>query len=428
MNWMPQCCLSALFLVLAVPGLAAAEQDGFLHRDGKTLFPIGCYELPGSEAGIQRMADAGINLLRCGSPEELDRVQAAGIYGWVSLPFHAGATDKLRADVERYRHHPALAVWEGPDEIVWNFTAYSGLYRNGTVHYRDAWWDQHPGAVNYAAEQAAVVIPNINAATALISALDEADRPIWINEANESDALYVRQYFENVDITGADLYPVKAGDRDLPRMADSTEYWNSVGEGRPVWMVLQAFSWSELEMDPPRPLAYPSFDESRFMAYDVIAHGAKGILYWGSAYLKSEDFRTGLYAVTRELSALQPFLTAPEMSGVKVQLVEAPRREPQRGVHRIARQVDGEVLLVLINEDTHRHMAVEVSGLEAFEGRELQLLYGGESVTVKNGRVMTRMPHQMVKVFATSRRFESADHTGRDYSGEPASDRIVRKP
>ena len=71
-----------------------------------------------------------------------------------------------------------------------------------------------------------------------------------------------------------------------------------------------------------KDIAYPTFNESRFMAYDVIAHGARGILYWGSHYLKSNAFRESIYALTSELAALQPFLVTPDVKGVQVNLIE----------------------------------------------------------------------------------------------------------
>ncbi|OHB79623.1 MAG: hypothetical protein A2Z25_03485 [Planctomycetes bacterium RBG_16_55_9] len=77
-------------------------------------------------------------------------------------------------------------------------------------------------------------------------------------------------------------------------------------------------------------MAYPSFDESRFMAYDAIVHGARGILYWGSHYLKSSEFRQSLYALTSELAALQPFLVAEDDPQARLALVELepdPSRE-----------------------------------------------------------------------------------------------------
>jgi hypothetical protein len=63
-------------------------------------------------------------------------------------------------------------------------------------------------------------------------------------------------------------------------------------------------------------------------------------------------------------------------------------------------------------------MGVEVKGLEALNGRQLQLLYGAESATVREGEFITRLMPLEVKVFATSRKWESAWPTGRGYAGE----------
>ena len=47
--------------------------------------------------------------------------------------------------------------------------------------------------------------------------------------------------------------------------------------------------------------------------------------------------------------------------------------------------------------------------------RELFDLYADESVTVDDGALFTRMPPYRVKVFATSRAFESDNRQGRDF-------------
>jgi hypothetical protein len=98
---------------------------GFIHRGDERLFPIGCYEMPSDDAVLRTMAEAGINLVQAGSKQALDRALAAGMMAWMPLGIQAGPTDALRSRVEEVVHHPALAVWEGPDEIIWTFTAYS---------------------------------------------------------------------------------------------------------------------------------------------------------------------------------------------------------------------------------------------------------------------------------------------------------------
>jgi hypothetical protein len=409
--------MRALIVSILVIGMvAAAEYYTPLQRDGQALFPIGFYELPEDEAGLQAMADAGVNLVRVGDRARLDRLEAQGMFGVVPLPLQARATKGLRATTASVVDHPALALWEGPDEIVWTFTAYSGLYRTMGIHQtRDAWKNQSPEAVAYAREQAAVIMPNMQEAAALIRELDPRDRPLWINEAQDSDVFYVRQYLDFVDITGCDLYPVKPDDRRVWRMAGATERWKQIGRGKPVWMVMQAFSWNELgEYYNVQEVAYPTFDESRFMAWDVITHGASGILYWGSHALKSEPFRQSVYAVTSELAAVQPFLVAPDVP-IEIQVIDLPADQGERGVHGIARRAGDDWLVALVNEDEVRHLGVVVHGLEELNGRDMLLLYGEERVPVAHGELIVRMQPLEVKVYATSRAWESERREGRAF-------------
>jgi len=300
-------------------------------------------------------------------------------------------------------------VWEGPDEVVWNFTAFSGLYKTLGVHKESgAWWKQTPEAVAYAEQKAAEIMPNMRAAVGMLRELDGGAHPVWINEAEKSDVGYVRQYLEFVDITGCDIYPIKAEKRNPARIASSVEQWKQVGRGKPVWMVLQAFSWNELgEYYGAKETAYPTFAESRLMAYDAIAHGARGILYWGGRFAKSGEFRQSLYALTAELAALQPFLTEPEVAGTAVSAIEMPEDAGDKPVAGTVRKNRGEWLIILVNEDDNPHMAVVVRGLQELEGRALHELYGENALTVSGGELVTRMMPRAVQVFCTSKTCEA---------------------
>jgi hypothetical protein len=364
------------------------------------------------------MADAGVNLVKCRSKNDLDRAHAVGMLGVMTLSLQQGATDALRGRIQSVVDHPALAVWEGPDEVVWNFTAYSGLHRRLGVHKTPGEWRrQTPEAIAYAEKQAQKIIPNMREAAALIRSLDRRRRPIWINEAQDSDVYYVRQYLDFVDITGCDIYPVKPQRRPLARIGAGTERWKQVGQGKPVWMVLQAFSWHELGdyYDFKRP-AYPTFAESRTMAYDAIVHGAAGILYWGSHSLRSEEFRQSLYALTSELAKLQPFLVAPDVPDVRLSVVEMARPGTRANVHGIVRRAGEDWLVVLVNEDKEPHMGVVVEGLGALDGRAMHVLYGTDSNEVLRGELIARMQPQEIKVYATSREWESPRREGRDFA------------
>ncbi|MCX5771343.1 MAG: hypothetical protein NTZ09_13900 [Candidatus Hydrogenedentes bacterium] len=406
-----------LVVLLQISGLAAGEGfDGYLRRGDERFFPIGFYDMPEDEAGLREMAEAGVNLVHCHSAADLDRAQAAGLQGVVPLPLDNGATEELREQVTKMAGHPALAVWEGPDEVVWNFTAFSGLYKTMGVHKESgAWWKQTPEAVAYAEQRAAEIMPNLRAAAAMIREIDGGAHPVWINEAEKSDVAYVRQYLEFVDITGCDIYPIKAGKSNPARIGESAERWKQVGLRKPVWMVLQAFSWNELgEYYGAKETAYPTFAESRLMAYDAIAHGARGILYWGGRFAKSAEFRQSLYALTAELAALQPFLTAPEAPGVGVQLVEMPDDGGGKSVAYTGRKSGEDWLIVLVNEDDEAHMGVVVVGLGELEGRALRELYGEKAVVVSGGEVVTRMLPRAVQVLCTSKAYE-ARRNGRTF-------------
>ena len=63
----------------------------------------------------------------------------------------------------------------------------------------------------------------------------------------------------------------------------------------------------------------------------------------------------------------------------------------------------------------NNNMGVEVTGLHELNGRNLELLYGIEKVTVEKGELITRIKPLEVKVFATSRRWETAMQKGRDF-------------
>lgn len=410
---------SVLFLLVLLPVLNSAwgEHDGTIPTAQGRMFPIGFYELPEEDAALQAMADAGVNLVRCRNREDLDRLHALGMQGVMPLPFQNGATDALRNKVAGLVDHPALVIWEGPDEVVWNFTAYSGLFRTMGIHSeKGAWWKQTQEALAYAEEKAAEIIPNMRACVEMIRELDTQQRPVWINEAQDSDTYYVRQYLDFVDITGCDIYPVKKDKRELARVGIGTDRWLKVGRGKPVYMVLQAFSWNELgDYYGVKDTAYPSFVESRFMAYDVIARGASGILYWGSHYLKSDVFRQSIYALTSELSALQPFLVA-EPVPIALTLTSMPEAPPAPGnVYATARKHGEDWLIIVVNEDKEKHMGVVLDGLEAANDKELHFLYGEGSRKVSHGEFIVRMQPQEVQVFCTNRQYETDRRAGRNY-------------
>lgn len=131
-------------------------------------------------------------------------------------------------------------------------------------------------------------------------------------------------------------------------------------------------------------------------------------------------FRKSLYALTSELAALQPFLTAPVDPYVTVNLIDDGRTDisppvSMRGVSLTARRTGREWLIVLVNEDEHPHMGVEVTGLDALNGTQFLELYGEEKTTVSEGAFSTRIQPFEAKLFATHQKWETDRREGRDF-------------
>lgn len=401
-----------LFVFLYLVSPLEGQGDGFLIKDGKRLFPIGWYSAPKDTAGLKELAAAGINLVRCNNKEALDRVLTAGIQGWITVPLQNGVTEENKKLIQSVAGHPALAIWEGPDEVVWNFTEAARL------KFQGSWSAQTPEFVKYANEQSAKIMPNIKQTISYIRSIDPNNLQVWINEAVMSEASFVRQYIDNIDIAGCDYYPIRAT-RRIEKLGFFTDRWNEIGMGKPVWMILQAFSWPDLGGQwKDMPQALPSFSESRFMAYDVIAHGARGVLYYGANRLTSEECRQSLYALTSELNGLQPFLTSPEQEQVGVYVIK--EYEPlNQQVALVARQYGRDWMIALVNETNLTLRNVTVKGLKYLNGLKLSELYGNGEITVMDEEFMTRMKPYEVKVFATGRKWETSRQHGRNYSGFP---------
>ncbi len=426
-----------LLLVLLIafafyPVQSHGQGDGLLIIDGNSVFPLGSYELPDSDDELAARAGAGFNLFACRSLEDMDRVHAVGAKCWVPLALQQGATDELKERIMSLKDHPALEIWHGPDEYVWHLTASSTHMNRFDIPTRRHWWNLEERAVQIAEEQAKKHIPLLNEGIQLVRDLDDGDRQIWFNEARRSDARIVRQFIDHIDIIGPCDYPVRTtpGGGDINRIGYGVKRWQEVGKGKPVWNVLQAFSWEELRDEDVDPL-FPSFKESRYMAYTTITHGGRGILYWGSHRMQSDEykvFQESWYSLISEISQLQPFLTAPELSEVKAHYIRSippgedrhyvVGREFESGISTTARRFGRDWVVILVNEDDEVKMDVEVTGLRHLNGSRLKLLYGSEENQVVDGLMTTRMRPYEVKVFSTSLKWETDQRAGRDYVGK----------
>jgi hypothetical protein len=164
-----------------------------------------------------------------------------------------------------------------------------------------------------------------------------------------------------------------------------------VGRKKPIWMVLQ-IAWSGV-VKPGKTLRFPTFPEERFMTYQAIINGARGLIYFGGnveAAMTEEDRKLGwnwrfwnrvLRPVVEEIgekSPLYPALTAPD-STLPV------RASGADGIEYCVREA-GDDLFVLACKREGQTAPVEWSGLPP-DIRGGEVLYEEpRTVSVKDGR------------------------------------------
>ncbi len=362
--------------------------DGMAVVDGQRTFILGLYENPGEDGVLTDVVEAGINLIHASpSQESLDRLHAAGAWAWLNTGYdidfsedREARSERLLGSVDAFGHHPALLVWEVPDEALWNvwylaqlwrrdgeptaqreaigaledkalaaklsedIETIGGLYQQGRFVEGEALADGI-----WTAMGKEVPRPGYGFATAPermltmgegmregYKALRERDpaHPVWMNHAPRNTIEDLSYFNQGADIVGCDIYPVPEtrhirhsdlANRTLGSVGAYTKRMQASAPGKPVWMVLQGTGWGDFGVesgdDERAAMRRPRKDETRFMAYDAIVHGARGILYWGAQFVeKDSDFWNELLEVTAELKDLQPVLTAPDGAAPEITL------------------------------------------------------------------------------------------------------------
>jgi hypothetical protein len=199
----------------------------------------------------------------------------------------------------------------------------------------------------------------------------DPNHPVFVVQAPRGTIEALRAYEPTYDITGADVYPISyppgthsiEANKQISMVGDFTQKMMKVAAGsppKPVWMVLQiTFSGT---IKPGKQLRMPTFPETRFMTYQAIINGARGVKYFGGHIQKSmppEDAKLGwhwghwkrvLRPVIEEIgskSELYPALLAPESQlGVKCATpgVEFCVREVGKEVFVLACKREGETV------------------------------------------------------------------------------------
>ena len=189
------------------------------------------------------------------------------------------------------------------------------------------------------------------------------DHILWCNQAPRGSVRLLAEYGRYCDVTGADVYPVPASVKhsEMPNqtigcIGDYTDdFVESVRDAKPVWMILQAWSWGGKKGSPDKP--FPNRDELRFMFYNAITHGATGIAWFDNNTMDpANPVFPDLAAVNLEFKALESFLTCGGKGNFAV-----PEGE-EGGLRLMQRTLGNGKLLIAVNElDQPRKVTIRTS-------------------------------------------------------------------
>lgn len=266
-------------LLVAGPASAATSsigERGVLQVDGQAVFPIALLRPPSPDAltpwgtnAWDELTGAGITLLAAGpfgadwtddtlvETERWNEAAAArGVHTWVNLRELARAQPgtpqeaRLQQVLGTLGDDPGLALWKGADE-PW-------LSR----------WSPELLAHAHATQRA----------------LDPG-RLSFLLQAPRGTADDLRPYNAVGELMGVDVYPVrfKTADPNLHGVGRWTSVLRDATPSRAITTTLGiCFSGS---FDPAGSGAYvtPSPEQARYMSYDAILNGARGLVYFGGS-------------------------------------------------------------------------------------------------------------------------------------------------
>jgi hypothetical protein len=190
----------------------------------------------------------------------LREANAQGMHVVISIDDlqHIQASDavhvaELKRVVKKYRNNPAILFWKGTDEPQWG----------------------------------KVPVENLRVYYDTVHALDP-HHPIWITQAPRGTVAEWKPYSQFFDIGAVDIYPISyppgthsgIANKDLSVVGDyALRIRESTGFRKPTMMVLQ-ICWSGVAK-PGKTLRFPTFAQERYMTYQAIIDGARGLVYFG---------------------------------------------------------------------------------------------------------------------------------------------------
>ena len=337
---------------------------------GKTVFPITLGNGPplgGNEPvsglkGWTEVARAGVKMLRVYPKwsaanvatqiqDVKEQLAAASRYGlrlWVGLYDVANDLSKqasLQQIVDGLKDSPGLGAWKGADEPLWGRVDAQGVAAAyDFIRSRDA---NHPVVI--------IQAPRTRQGALTVARL--------------------RPYAAAGDIHGVDIYPIShppgfhAGrpNKDISVVGDVTEIVAEAAPGKEHWTTLQ-IAWSGV-LPPDHVPIFPTLRQERFMAYQAIIAGARGLVFFGGDITKvmSPEDATAGWNWTFWHTVLKPVLQELNSDSVGPALVARPATVTVKAnaadVRLVARRAGGFLYLITARQSPTANGPVRFSGL-----------------------------------------------------------------
>ena len=308
------------------------REDGIMLYHGKPYFPIMVCPPFNNDEAYLAYQQAGFNGLTAQTNASGSRSLAKSFYAraakynlsiveWCNFADTAGRSeadlnDHVLRTMRNAKNLPNFLGWMN-DEDAWR-----GISVAYSKKAYEAFYANSPGYIN------------------------------WVNQAPRGTVDYLRRYVRYSDVTGADVYPIPAKTKhsEKPReniacLGDYADDFMEAGDfSKPVWMILQAWSWGGKKGSPDKP--FPTYDELRFMFYNSISHGATGIAWFDNHHLDPMNpVMVHLGNINHEFHAIEKFI----LDGTKSNTCELTGKS--EGIRILERSLNGERLLIITNEN-----------------------------------------------------------------------------
>lgn len=382
------------------------EKDLTLTLNGERFFPLGVapgpphdLKTPDGGNGWKELVDGGINYFRAGASggpwnaeveakfaKEVAAAEAVGGIGaWAFLRELSDLTEDhhereayLRRIITQYKDRPGVYFWKNVDEPAWGNHAVEPMIKGYKV----------------------------------IKEIDP-DRPVVGIQAPRNTIEELKRYNPTCDVSGADIYPISVPmgkhshlpNKQMSVVGDYAKRMAEVVDGKkPIFMVLQV-TWSGVLPERGNTLVRPTFDQARYMMYQAIICGAKGIHWFGFPLALSEKDAPYGWNWTYWFDVLKPLLSevkkGTELNGV----ITAPKNDLRLKVsgaddmEYLARKV-GSRFYVLAAKREGPEAAVKLSGLGLTGTADV--MFENRTVPVTDGVIQDTFKPNAVHIYRIS--------------------------